>query len=75
MRDGSFMRLKNFELGYTIPKKVLDKTFVNSFRVYLSGNNLLTFSKFKLWDPEKGNASGEGYPPSRVIMIGFNASL
>lgn len=75
MRDGSFMRLKNFELGYTIPKKVLDKTFINTFRVYLSANNLLTFSKFKLWDPEKGNASGEGYPPSRVIMIGFNASL
>lgn len=75
MRDGSFMRLKNFELGYTIPKTMLDKTFMTSLRVYLSGNNLLTFSKFKLWDPEKGNADGSGYPPSRVIMIGFNASL
>lgn len=75
MRDGSFMRLKNFEIGYTLPKSLVSKTFVNKFRIYLSGNNLLTFSKFKLWDPERGNGDGSGYPPSRVLILGFNANF
>lgn len=75
MRDGSFVRLKNFELGYTMPKSVLDKTFIKSIRFYLSGNNLLTFSNFKLWDPEKGGGEGSGYPLNRVLSIGFNANF
>ncbi|MBO5251938.1 MAG: TonB-dependent receptor [Bacteroidaceae bacterium] len=75
LRDGSFMRLKNFELGYTLPKSVLNKTFVKSLRFYLSGNNLLTFSDFKLWDPEKGGGEGSGYPLNRVMTIGFNANF
>ncbi|MDR3118684.1 MAG: TonB-dependent receptor, partial [Mediterranea sp.] len=49
MRNSSFLRLKNFELGYTLPKKVMEKTFVKSLRLYVSGNNLITFSQFKLW--------------------------
>ena len=48
MRDGRFLRLKNFEIGYTIPKSILEKTFIKSTRIYVSGSNLLTFSKFKL---------------------------
>lgn len=75
MRDGSFVRLKNFELGYSLPKAVLDKTFIKSLRFYLSGNNLLTFSNFKLWDPEKGGGEGSGYPLNRVMSIGFNANF
>lgn len=75
MRDGSFMRLKNFEIGYTLPKSLMSKTFVKTFRLYLSGNNLLTFSNFKLWDPERGNADGSGYPPSRIVILGFNANF
>ena len=75
MRDGSFLRLKNFEVGYTMPKSLMSKTFIKSLRFYLSGNNLLTFSKFKLWDPEKGNGDGSGYPPNRVVTIGFNANF
>ena len=75
MRDGSFVRLKNFELGYTMPKSILDKTFIKSIRFYLSGNNLLTFSNFKLWDPEKGGGEGSGYPLNRVLSIGFNANF
>lgn len=75
MRDGSFLRLKNFEVGYTMPKNLMSKTFIKSVRFYLSGNNLLTFSKFKLWDPEKGNGDGSGYPPNRVVTVGFNANF
>ena len=75
MRDGSFLRLKNFEVGYTMSKGLMNKTFIKSLRFYLSGNNLLTFSKFKLWDPEKGNGDGSGYPPNRVITVGLNANF
>lgn len=75
MRNGSFLRLKNFEVGYTLPKALMSKTFVKTLRVYLSGNNLLTFSQFKLWDPEKGNGDGNGYPPNRVVTIGLSANF
>lgn len=75
LRDGSFMRLKNFEVGYTMPKTLMTKTFIKSLRFYLAGTNLLTFSGFKLWDPEKGNADGSGYPLNRVMTIGLNANF
>ncbi|MEG1616831.1 MAG: TonB-dependent receptor [Bacteroidales bacterium] len=75
MRDGSFLRLKNAEIGYTMPKNILNKVFIKSLRFYVSGNNLLTFSPFKLWDPEKGGGEGSGYPPSRVVTFGFNANF
>ncbi len=75
MRDGSFMRLKNIELGYTLPKSLTTKTFIKSLRFYVSGSNVLTFSSFKLWDPEKGSSDGSGYPLNRVFTIGFNANF
>ena len=53
----------------------MNKTFIKSLRFYLSGNNLLTFSKFKLWDPEKGNGDGSGYPLTGVITVGLNANF
>ncbi|MCL3781837.1 SusC/RagA family TonB-linked outer membrane protein [Prolixibacteraceae bacterium JC049] len=70
-RDGSFIRLKNVEIGYTFPKHILNKTFLKSARIYVSGNNLHTWSSFKLWDPEKGGGDGSGYPPNKIISVGF----
>ncbi|MDR2563780.1 MAG: TonB-dependent receptor [Prevotellaceae bacterium] len=77
LRDGSFMRLKNAEIGYSLPKSVLNKTFIKSLRFYVAGTNLLTFSPFKLWDPEKNKNSsqGSGYPLNRVFTIGLNANF
>lgn len=75
-RNGAFVRLKNVEVGYTFPKKWMTATHVfQSLRIYLSGNNLCTFSSFKLWDPEMGGGEGSGYPPNRVYMIGLNANF
>ena len=75
-RNGAFLRLKNVEVGYTLPKKWMTATHVfQSLRVYFSGNNLCTFSSFKLWDPEMGGGEGSGYPPNRVYMIGLNANF
>lgn len=74
MRNGSFLRLKSAELGYTVPKEITRKIHIGMIRVYVSGTNLLTFSKFKLWDPEMAG-NGLGYPVQRVINLGINVSL
>ena len=76
MRNGAFLRLKNIELGYTLPKKWMTRTgFMKSMRFYVSANNLCTFSEFKLWDPEMGGGDGGSYPPNRIISIGLNANF
>nr|WP_321411719.1 TonB-dependent receptor [uncultured Carboxylicivirga sp.] len=74
IRNGAFMRLKSLEIGYSLPKKWLTPVKLKEARFYASGNNLLTFSKFKLWDPEMGGY-GLGYPPQRLINIGVNLSF
>jgi len=71
LRDGSFLRLKSLEVGYSFPEKLLKKISVEKARLYLSGTNLLVFSKFKLWDPEMGGR-GLGYPPQKIINLGIN---
>ncbi len=74
LRDGSFLRLKSVEVGYTLPKKIVKKVGITNTRIYASGNNLLTFSKFDLWDPEMGGY-GLGYPPQMIINAGINISF
>ncbi|MBD9109620.1 MAG: TonB-dependent receptor [Bacteroides nordii] len=74
MRDGAFMRLKQLEVGYSLPQKALNKMHLSNLRFYVSGSNLLNFSKFKLWDVEMGG-NGLGYPLQRVFNIGFNLSF
>lgn len=71
LRDGSFLRLKSLEVGYSLPEKFLKKINVEKARLYLSGTNLLVFSKFKLWDPEMGG-KGLGYPPQKIFNMGIN---
>jgi hypothetical protein len=74
MRDGSFMRLKSLEVGFTLPKKLTQRVSVKNARLYVNGLNLLTFSKFKMWDPEQsGNAFN--YPIQKVFNIGVNLTL
>jgi TonB-linked SusC/RagA family outer membrane protein len=74
MRDGSFLRLKTLEFGYTFPEKWTQKLRMTSGRLYYSGTNLWCFSKFKLWDPEMAG-NGLGYPVQRVHNIGINLSF
>ena len=74
MRDGSFIRLKSLEFGYSIPTKMISKVKISSLRVYFNGTNLLTFSKFKLWDPEMGG-NGLGYPIQKVYNVGLQLSF
>lgn len=74
MQDGSFLRLKSAELGYAIPQNLYKRIGLEYARLYLSGTNLLTFSKFKLWDPEMGG-NGLGYPVQRVVNIGLQVNF
>ena len=74
MRDGTFIRLKSVEAGFTFPTKWLQKLYVKNFRVYISGTNLLTFSKFKLWDPELAG-NGFNYPTQRVFNLGVQVKF
>lgn len=78
-RDASYIRLQNVELGWTLPKKWTSKMRMSQFRLYLQGQNLLTFSKFKLWDPNL-NGAGNGrtayaYPTTRILSFGVSASF
>lgn len=74
MRNGSFLRLKQMELGYTVPKGITEKIKMENLRFYVSGTNLLLFSKFKMWDVEMAG-NGLGYPNQRVISFGVNLSF
>lgn len=74
MRDGSFLRLKQVEVGYTLPNRIIEKLNMKMFRIYANGSNLLTFSKFKQWDVEMAG-NGLGYPIQRVFNIGINAGF
>lgn len=74
-RDMSFLRLKNIELGYTIPKEITQKAYLSKVRVYLQAVNLLTWSKFKLWDPEINSSYGEEYPQMKTGAIGLSVQF
>jgi TonB-linked SusC/RagA family outer membrane protein len=71
MRDGSFLRLKTAEIGYTVPEKLSRRLRMEKVRLYLSGSNLAVFSAFKMWDPEMAG-NGLNYPLQRVFNIGAN---
>ncbi|MDP4187758.1 MAG: SusC/RagA family TonB-linked outer membrane protein, partial [Bacteroidota bacterium] len=74
MRDGSFLRLKQVELGFTVPRKIQNRIHTSDLRFYVNGTNLLNFSKFKLWDVEMGG-NGLGYPIQKVINFGINLNF
>ena len=75
LRDGSYVRLKTLEIGYTLPKPLVNKMHFNNVRIYLIGTNLLTWSKFKMWDPEMNSSNGAAYPLSKSITVGLNVNL
>lgn len=77
LRNMSFLRMKNLEIGYSLPKIVNRKISSNNIRFFLRGTNLLTFSKFKLWDPEVDNAqvNGNSYPIMKTYSAGIEINF
>ncbi|MDR2775404.1 MAG: SusC/RagA family TonB-linked outer membrane protein, partial [Tannerella sp.] len=74
MRDGTFLRLKTMEIGYTLPQRWTNVINLQNIRLYLSGSNLLVFSKFKMWDVEMAG-NGLAYPIQRVFNVGVNVEF
>ena len=75
IQNRSFLRLKNIELGYTLPEKYLSKAGVKSLRVYVSGQNLFVWDGLRIThlDPEQNNAYG--YPITKNVSLGLNINF
>lgn len=74
LQNGAFLRLKQAEIGWSLPDRWVNSVGMKKLRLYTNGTNLLTMSHFKLWDVEMGG-NGLGYPVQRVFNIGINASF
>jgi TonB-dependent starch-binding outer membrane protein SusC len=83
IEDGSFFRLRNLEIGYNLPSTLLNRISMTSARVYVSGQNLLTFTKYSGLDPDVVGANinlepgvdNGNYPSSRIISVGLNVGF
>ena len=83
IEDGSFLRLKTVSLGYNIPKTLLDKLKIKTARIFLSGQNLYTWTKYKGLDPEvstynsvlTGGFDYSAYPRARTVAFGANLTF
>lgn len=78
LQDASYLRLKNLQLGYTFPAKMLSKIKVQGLRLYVSGDNLLTFTNFfEGIDPERAAANGRAaiYPQAKIYSFGLKVTL
>lgn len=88
LEDGSYLRLKNVQIGYNLPSKLVTRMKVSGARIYVSGQNLLTFTNYTGLDPEiatSANAAGEGakaagidwgtYPSARILTVGVNVNF
>jgi len=75
IKSGDYVRLKNIELGYTLPKSLMNKMGVSHFRIYVNGRNLYTWSDIKHLDPENPQSRGWFYPQQKVFNLGVNVQL
>lgn len=75
LRDASYLRLKNLEIGYTMPANWVKKMNVSQLRIFLSGYNLLTFDSLDVLDPEMTNTLNTSYPLVKVVNLGLKLSF
>lgn len=76
IQNANYLRLKNLQIGYTLPKAWLKNSGIESIRLYYSGQNLLTFTSFlKGWDPESPAGRGSHYPQVKVNSFGVNLTF
>ncbi len=75
LRSSDYVRLKNFEIGYTLPSTLGERIGLSNFRVYVNGLNLFTIDALDVYDPESDSRNGQYYPQSRIINIGANVSF
>jgi len=73
LQNGNYLKLKSLTIGYTFPSKWMDKVHIQNLRIYATGENLFTITKFKGLDPEM--AAGNGYLPMRQYAFGINITF
>lgn len=71
LQDASFFRLSSATLAYTFPRKLINKIYLDNLRIYFTGSNLFTTTKYKGFDPE----TGDWYPNTRMYVVGLNISF
>jgi len=79
MQNAAYLRLKNLQIGYSLPKKIAEKVLMTNARIYLSGENLLTFTDLMFFDPEalagRWYGAGDAYPLSTTMSAGINLNF
>lgn len=75
LRDASYLRLKNVEIGYSLSGRLLKKMSLNQFRIFASGYNLLTFDNLEVSDPETTSTGTPMYPIIKVVNVGLKLSF
>lgn len=82
LEDGSFMRLRSVQLGYTLPQSLLKRINMSNLRIYLSGNNVILWTNYSGYSPEIGSENvlqvgidGGIYPTARTFLLGLNANF
>jgi TonB-dependent starch-binding outer membrane protein SusC len=77
LEDASYLRLKNIEIGYTLPNTITNKFKVSKLRIYAGGQNLISWTKLKNYDPEKrtNDVRNESYPQLKIIQFGINCEF
>jgi len=74
MRDGSYLKLRNIEIGYNLPKNIYNTLHINGLRVFVNGMNIYSWDKIKIFDPESNNGTGS-YPVSRTTNCGIQVNF
>ncbi|MDR2556226.1 MAG: SusC/RagA family TonB-linked outer membrane protein [Bacteroidales bacterium] len=73
IESGAYLRLKNLQIGYTLPQNITRKAYIDRFRIYFSASNLFTLTKYSGYDPEVGSGVDYGnYPQARTFLFGIN---
>jgi TonB-dependent starch-binding outer membrane protein SusC len=84
IEDGSYIRLRNIQLAYNLPSAMLERVKLNSAKIYVSGQNLLTITDYSGYDPEVSRYGQEtlsqgtdygSYPAAKMYLIGVNLSF
>ena len=75
LQDATYLRVKNVDFGYTLPKELIAKIGMRKARIYVSGQNVLTFSKVKFIDPEQPTGRGNFYPQQKLWSLGLNVGF
>ncbi len=75
LRSKDYIRLKNAEIGYSLPATLTQRIGIQGIRAYVNGLNLITFSELDFFDPESTAGSGVYYPQTRIVNLGFNLTF